>query len=103
MTISQPNYVVEGVLTQPSLVTTISPIDLSLETKLSPPTGAVRSYPANQGFWGTIKEQEPMNDTGLYKEEFLFPSERFKIVEENLLYETKVIKHNYINLAFNKI
>jgi len=73
------------------LATTISPIISTLQTKHSSSRGSLNISPNNYGFWGTINEQEPRNDTKFYNEELLFPPERFKIVEENLLYETQVI------------
>ena len=82
---------VDGVLTQPTLVTTISPIIASSQNN---PTSTKQplTIPSNkQNHWGEVARQDLRNNTELYKEEFLFPPERFKIVEENLFYEVKVI------------
>jgi hypothetical protein len=87
----QKDYAIEGVLSQPSFVTTISPLISTLQSKHSSSRGSLVPSHDTNGFWGTIYEQEPSNDTKFYNEEFLFPPERVKIVEENLLYEIQVI------------
>ena len=86
------DYAIEGVLTQPSFATTISPIISKPQSKHSSSRESLPISPNNHGFWGTINEQDPRNDTTFYNEEVLFAPERYKIVEENLLYEIQVIR-----------
>jgi len=84
---------IEGVLSQPDIVTTISPI-------WKPSTTSVSSYDEqstddkfNENLWGDVeipKYNYEHNNEKHSKEELLYPPERFKIVEENLDYLRKV-------------
>ena len=80
----------DGVLIQPSVHTTLSPI---ITTPKETPSLSDHS-PTSDAFEHTmvelITEKLPAKDNEIYKEEYLFPPERFKIVEENLFYETNV-------------
>ena len=84
---------VEGVLSQPALVTTISPIfKASLPTITSNEKKSAIN-PNNGNIWGEVnipKHRYEYNKENTGKEELLFPPERFKIVEENLHYKIKV-------------
>ena len=80
----------DGVLIQPSRFTTLAPVSSketpSLADRQSTPTPFPRAYVE------PVTERVSENDTavGSYNEDYLLPSERFKIVEENLFYETNV-------------
>ena len=84
---------IEGVLSQPDKVTTISPFTKSSIPSIS--SFENKSYPVkNAGkLWGDInipKYSYDYNKETTKEEDLLFPPERFKIVEENLDYLQKV-------------
>ena len=90
--IVQDSNTYKGVLIRPYTITTIPPNFLSPRETLPLPLEPVTDSPKNLNLWEQIDHNQHENDTEIYKEEFLFPPERYKIVEENLLYETHVSK-----------
>ena len=88
----QDSNTYKGVLIRPYTITTIPPNFLSPRETLPLPIDPVTDSPKGLNLWEQIDNNQHENDTEIYKEEFLFPPERYKIVEENLLYETNVSK-----------
>ena len=106
----------KGVLSEPSIITTVSPAISSPQgpalfsevlTTASPTENKLwanlpeqeynnTASPTENKLWANLPEQEYNNDTGIYQDEFLFPPERYKIVEENLLYEIRVNKFSIV-------
>ena len=84
------NHAIEGVLSEPSLITTVSPSISSPQESLFVSEGLTTASPTEYSLWGQPTEKKHRNDTDIYQGEFLFPPERYKIVEENLLYEIRV-------------
>ena len=80
----------DGVLVQPLLHTTLSPIITTPKETPSLSKHPSTIAPSEHTIKGLVTDQLPRSDTAKYKDEFLFPPERFKIVEENLFYETSV-------------
>ena len=84
---------VEGVLSQPALVTTISPTFKPFLPTISSNEKKSNIIPNDRNIWGEVnipKHRYEYNKENISKEELLFPPERFKIVEENLHYKIKV-------------
>ena len=93
---------IEGVLSQPDTVTTLSPFPKSSIQSIS----SFENQPdrdKNVGkLWGDVnipKYSYEYNKENTEEEDLLFPPERFKIVEENLDYHQKV-RYHWIVLDF---
>ena len=99
--IVQDSNTYKGVLIRPYTITTIPPSFISPRETLPLPIEPVTDSPKNLNLWEQIDHNQHENDTEIYKEEFLFPPERYKIVEENLLYETHVSKLTPIMARFS--
>ena len=86
----------KGVLSEPSIITTVSPAISSPQGPALFSEVLTTASPTENKLWANLPEQEYNNDTGIYQDEFLFPPERYKIVEENLLYEIRVNKFSIV-------
>ena len=84
---------VEGALSGPALITTISPIFKSSLPTFTSNEKKSATNSNNGNIWGEVNiptHRYEYNKENIGKEELLFPPERFKIVEENLQYKIKV-------------
>ena len=94
---------IEGVLSQPEFVTTISPITKTTFTPITSSYEKPTQDKKKENLWGDVdipKYTYEYNKENLKQEELLYPPERFRIVEENLHYETKVMLQ-YITINLN--
>ena len=93
---------IEGVLSQPDAVTTISPFPKSSNTPVYSFENQPSPGKSGGKLWGDVNIQKytyEYNKETAKEEDLLFPPERFKIVEENLDYLQKV-RRQWIILDF---